>query len=313
MRAFVTGATGFLGRFLCQTLQEQGIDVTGVGSSACDLRDPTSLARYTDPFDRIYHLAAWTQAGDFCLRHPGEQWLINQAIHTHVLQWWATQQPQAKLITIGTSCAYDPDLPLEESYYFQGQPIESLFTYGMTKRMLLAGCLALHKQYGMEFLYVVPSTLYGPKYHQDGRQLHFIFDLIRKITQGAERNAPVVLWGDGHQKRELIHVRDFIRILLALQDHPSDIYNIGGGQEYSIREFAHHICEVIGYDRECIQYDTTRYVGARSKFLSIRKIQELGLSPTIPLIEGLKETISWCQASMNWGLQSAEEALSTGA
>ena len=83
-------------------------------------------------YDRIYHLAAWTQAGDFCLRHPGEQWLINQRLNTNVLEWWQRCQPQARMICMGTSCAYDPELPLAEEYYLDGVPIESLFTYAMT-------------------------------------------------------------------------------------------------------------------------------------------------------------------------------------
>ena len=140
MNILVTGASGFLGKFLCSFLRSQGHTVVEVSSKNCDLQKADSLKQFdAEHFDQIYHLAAWTQAGDFCLFHPAEQWVINQKINTYVLDWWQKSQPKAKLIAIGTSCSYDPAHPLEEEYYLLGSPIESLYTYGMTKRMLLCG------------------------------------------------------------------------------------------------------------------------------------------------------------------------------
>ena len=277
MKIFVTGATGFLGKHLCATLRRHGHEIWAVSSKDCDLTARTSLKRFDAPlFDQIYHLAAWTQAGDFCLKHPGEQWLINQKINTHILDWWVEKQPQAKMIAIGTSCSYDPNRPLVEEEYLNGLPIESLFTYAMTKRMLLTGLMAIQKQFGLNYLYLIPSTLYGQGYHQDGRQMHFIFDLVRKILRGSLYGEPVVLWGDGQQKRELIHVDDFIEAMVHLAAIQKNTWvNIGGGQEYSIREFAQIISEIIGYDPRQIQYDETRYVGAKSKILDINKLKRI--------------------------------------
>lgn len=298
MKILVSGATGFLGRHLVPELQSRGHDVTELGSKNCDLTKADSLDRFNGiRYDRIFHLAAWTQAGDFCLRHPGEQWIINQQINTHMLTWWHARQPQAKLISMGTSCSYDPNLPLVEENYLTGLPIESLFTYAMTKRMLFSGQLAFAKQFGLKYLTVVPSTLYGGGYHTDGRQMHFIFDLIRKIIAGHRRGDKVVLWGDGHQKRELVHVSDFVRILLDLDaKYENELVNIGAGEEHTIREFAQKICDVVGYDFSKIEFDTTRYVGTRSKFLAVSKLQRLlpGTRMT-PLEEGLRETVEWFQ------------------
>jgi GDP-L-fucose synthase len=295
-RVFVTGAGGFLGRHLCAALRNAGATVAAPSSRECDLlREGTLVPWRGDKFDRIFHLAAWTQAGDFCLRHPGEQWVRNQLINTHVLSWWAEKQPQAKLITIGTSCAYAPDRPLREEHYLEGTPIESLYTYAMTKRMMLVGQRSLAKQFGLKHLTVVPSTLYGPGYHADGRQLHFIFDLIRKIILGQRRGDPVVLWGDGHQRRELIHVDDFVRTMLRLADTTdNELVNIGAGTEHSIREFAALICAEVGYDPNAIQYDTSKYVGAKSKCLEIGKLRQLmpDFRPK-PLAEGLPPVIRW--------------------
>ena len=296
MKILVTGATGFLGTHLCARLAQQGHELTRLGSRDCDLTQADALAPFRNQsYDRIYHLAAWTQAGDFCLHHPGEQWLINQQINTNVLLWWHQHQPQAKLISMGTSCAYDPALPLVETNYLAGTPLDSLFTYAMTKRMLYAGLLALHRQFGLSYLHLVPSTLYGPGYHTDGRQRHFIFDLIRKILRGQAYDEPVVLWGDGYQRRELVFVEDCVTMMLRLEaSSDNDLINLGAGEDYSIREFAQFICEQVGYDAARIKYDPGRYVGARSKVLDVTKLRGLlpDLTPT-PLRSGLAQTIAW--------------------
>lgn len=296
MRVLVTGGTGFLGTALVRRLRADGCDVTSLGSRDADLTRPDPLAAYdSQRFDTIYHLAAWTQAGDFCLRHPGEQWVKNQQINTAVLDWWHRHQPHAKLVAMGTSCSYAPDLPLVEEQYLNGTPIDSLYTYAMTKRMLLVGLRALAAQFGLSYLYLVPSTLYGPGYHTDGRQMHFIFDLIRKLFAARASGPRAVLWGDGHQKRELIYVNDFVDATVRLASTvDNDVVNIGSGEEHSIRDFARAICELIDYDPARIEYDTTKYVGARSKVLDVSKLT--GLLPTragTSLQEGLRATIDW--------------------
>lgn len=295
MNIIVTGASGFLGRFLCDTLEKEGHRLTRLDSKTANLTEARSLDVFTDPYDCIFHLAAWTQAGDFCLYHPGEQWLINQQINTNVLSWWHAHQSQAKFVAMGTSCSYDPTLTHSEDNYMRGDPIESLYTYAMTKRMLYNGLTSLHKQFGHTYLYLVPSTLYGPSYHTDGRKMHFIFDLIRKILRGKLNGEPVILWGDGYQKRELVFAPDFVKTALYLNDRvDNDIINIGAGDEYSIREFAEKICSIVDFDPAAIQYDTSRYVGARSKVLDVSKLKKMvpDLSFT-PLQQGLEETVVW--------------------
>ena len=120
-KVLVTGGTGFLGTHLTTALKEHGYDVTVIHSGNCDLTRADSLNQFNGTqFDEIYHLAVWTQAGDFCLYHPGEQWLINQKINTNMLSWWQEKQPSAKMICMGTSCSYDPMFPLKEEYYLSG-------------------------------------------------------------------------------------------------------------------------------------------------------------------------------------------------
>ena len=302
MKIFLTGGSGFLGQHLVKRLKDEGHSVVAPSSIECNLRKCDDLSKFTDTYDAIFHLAAYTQAGDWCLTHPGEQWIVNQQINTNVLDWWHHQESPTRMVAIGTSCSYAPISGLVEAEYMNGEPIKSLYTYAMTKRMLLQGLRAINKQYGLEFLYVVPSTLYGAGYHQDGRQMHFIFDLIRKILRGREFGEVVTLWGDGYQSREIVHVDDFITNLFGLFNlGATEIYNLGSGTEYSIRDFAQVICDLTGYDFNLIQFDTAKYVGAKSKVLNNAKASTyLAKYSGRNLQSGIHEVINWFEETQSF-------------
>ena len=163
---------------------------------------------------------------------------------------------------------------------------------------------------------ILKLTLYGPGYHTDGRQLHFIYDLIRKILRSKLYGEPVVLWGDGDQQRELIYVEDFVDILLRLATvYDNDIFNIGAGIGHTIRDFAQVVCDVVGYEANRIQYDTTAYVGAKSKVLSMDKAS--GVLParhkrSLPV--GIQRTAEWMlsQRDYSWPGPSAHEQQTAG-
>ncbi|MDP2287943.1 MAG: NAD-dependent epimerase/dehydratase family protein [Actinomycetota bacterium] len=299
MHYFVTGGGGFLGGHLVRRLKDAGHEVTAPSRAEVDLRNAASLNAVEGQFDRIFHLAAWTQAGDWCLTHPGEQWIVNQQINTNAITWWHERQPQAKFIAMGTSCSYAPGSDLTEDKYMLGEPIDSLYTYALTKRMLLQGLRAVSRQYGGEFLCLVPSTLYGPGYHTDGRQMHFIFDLVRKILRGKTYGETVTLWGNGSQRRELVQVDDFITNGFALLDAgATDVYNLGEGNDHSIADFAQIICDVVGYDFEKIEFDTSKYTGAAEKKLDIAKAQaKLDTYVTSDLHAGISELVDWFKAN----------------
>lgn len=288
-KVLVTGATGFLGRHLCKELRRIGFDVWESNSKQnsllndADVLDgeiictlPLRSSGFVRPkFDYIFHLAAVTKAGDYCLHHSGDQWLTNQRINTNILEYWKKYQPQAKMIAMGTSCSYSPGKLMEEENYLWGQPEESLYTYAMTKRMLLIGLQALEKQYGLKWLYFVPSTLFGANFEMSDN--HFIFDLIRKIHDGSKYDVPVELWGHGYQKRELVDVEDVCRIMtydkiLALEN---EIINLTTGIDYTIRDFAYMVSYEYQYDSKKIRYDESKYVGVEQKKLSDKKLKSL--------------------------------------
>ena len=163
--------------------------------------------------------------------------------------------------------------------------------------MMYIGQQSLAKQYGLKFLTIVPSTLYGPDYHIDGKQMHFIFDLSWKILSNKYFGDDVVLWGDGYQRREIVFLDDFIRDLFSLEKTvENDVVNIGANTDYSIREFAHILCNLTGVDSSIIKYDETKYVGSKVKRLCTKKEEALlGKLERIELKEGLGKMLSWLE------------------
>ena len=163
--------------------------------------------------------------------------------------------------------------------------------------MLYVGQQSLARQFGLKYLTVVPSTLYGPNYHVGTKQMHFIFDLAWKFLSNKHYGDEVVLWGDGYQRRELVFVDDFVADLLCLDEKvDNDIVNIGAGQDFSIREFARILCELLGTDPDRVRYDITRYVGAKEKYLNTEKEAALlGRLDRTPLALGLEKTLAWLE------------------
>src|ERR1035437_7349581 len=277
MKALLIGGSGFLGRHLAASLHRRGWEVVSTGSKDFDLRAYTVPQKLKETkFSIVVLLSAWTQAGTFCDTHRGEQWLVNQAINTNALRYWHEHQPQAKLVAFGTSASYDESLGFQEETYLRGVPHDKYAAYAWSKRSLLIGLQSLAKQFGYQYLYLIPSTLAGPDYHLDGRQLHFIYDIVRKCLRSQLDGGDVILWGDGHQRRELVDVRDAAEWILELADTVSDqIINLGAGKDYSIRELAEMVCKIIDLPSEWLKFDEGAFVGTRAKILVNNKLNTL--------------------------------------
>jgi len=282
MNIVVTGASGFVGRHLIPTLKEQGHTVYDLSSS-----NFTDIWLLKD-IDYIIHLAVKTAAGGYCQTHQGEQYLINSAINSEMLSCWKQMYPNAKMITFGSSCGYDKNVIKTEDNYLKGEPEPGYEVYGTIKRSLLIGLKALKQEYGMDYSYLIPSVFYGPEYNLHDK--HFIFDLIRKIVNAKNGGNKVVLWGTGDQTRELIFIKDAVDIIIQAMTWDKEIVNLSSGKEYSIKEYAQTICNLIGYDFNLIEWDITAFVGSLNKKLVNTHLQDYNFTS---LEEGLKQTIEY--------------------
>jgi GDP-L-fucose synthase len=303
MKALVTGATGFLGKHLIQKLRENGIQAYISNTTVANLTNVANIDSYYKniKFDYIFHLAAVTKAGDYCMTHQADQWLSNQIINTNILKYWKSRQPWATMVAMGTSCSYSPEIAMTEDNYLLGQPEPSLYTYAMTKRMLLLGLQAFQQQYGLKWLYFIPSTLYGPGFKLDDN--HFIFDFIRNCYNAQKHDEPWELWGDGEQRRELIYVEDAVDAMFNLLGHENEVFNLGSGQDYTINEFAQKICDIYGYDFDSVGHDMTKYVGVKEKKIDTTKVTSyLGEKEFLKtsLEEGLEECIEYFKRNMHF-------------
>ena len=297
-KVFITGGSGFLGRNLISFLKKRKIKIFAPSSKELNLLKYNDLKKIKNNFDTIYHLAAWTQAGDFCLKYPMDQWVVNQEINTNIIKWWSVNgNRNSKITIIGTSCCYDEKGSFNEANYLNEKPHDSLATYAMTKKMLLQGVISCQIQKKLKWNCFIPSTLYGIGYKITNKTPHFIFDLVKKILRGKYYNEKVELWGNGNQTREIIHVNDFVLNMFNVGNKiDNEIFNIGGGSENSIKFFAKKICQRAEYDFKNILFDETKYVGAKSKKLSINKIIKNNLNykkKLTSLNKGINEMVDW--------------------
>jgi GDP-L-fucose synthase len=283
MNILITGATGFIGKHLCKVLKNQNFNIIKLNSSNFN-----NIWDYKSKLDYIIHLAVKTAAGGYCQNHPGEQYLINSDINNTMLKYWYQYQPQAKMITFGSSCGYDKNNIKTEDNYLKGETEPGYEAYGVIKRSLLIGLQSLKKEYNMDYSYLIPSVFYGPEYNLDDK--HFIFDLIRKIVNAKNGGDKVVLWGTGEQTRELIYIKDAIDIIIKAMTWDKEVVNLSSGQEYSIKEYAQLICDIVNYDFNLIEWNTTAFVGSPNKKLINTHLQDYKFTS---LTKGLIETIKY--------------------
>lgn len=203
-------------------------------------------------------------------------------------------QKEPKLLFLGSSCIY-PKLapqPLKEEYLLTSPLEPTNEPYAIAKIAGIKLCESYRRQYGCNFISVMPTNLYGPNDNYDPQSSHVLPALLRKFHIAKVSGASSVeLWGTGEALREFMHVDDLAEACVMLLEtyDEEEIVNMGVGEDLTIRDLAYMVREVIGFDGEII-FDSTKPNGTPRKLLDVSKLNKIGFKPQIVLKEGIART-----------------------
>ncbi len=184
---------------------------------------------------------------------------------------------------------------MKEDYLLDGKLEPTNEPYAIAKIAGIKMCQAYNRQYGTNFISVMPTNLYGPHDNFDLQSSHVLPALIRKFVDARKiSESSATVWGTGSPKREFLFVDDLADAIVFLMNHYDDgeIVNIGTGKDISILELANMIKEEVGFNG-IIKFDTTKPDGTPRKLLDVSKINALGWTAKTPLREGIQKTIQW--------------------
>jgi GDP-L-fucose synthase len=192
---------------------------------------------------------------------------------------------------LGSSCIYPKfaKQPMSEDLLLTGELEPTNEWYAVAKIAGIKLCEAYRRQYGCDFISVMPTNLYGPGDNYHPQHSHVVAALIRRFHEAKISNASTtVVWGTGTPRREFLYVDDFAdACLFVLKNYSgSQFLNIGFGEDVTIAEFAQAVAEVVGF-RGKIEYDTSRPDGTPRKLLDSSRLAAMGWKAKIPLREGL--------------------------
>ncbi len=304
-RIFVAGQRGLVGSAIVRALQRAGYNNLLLPShQELDLTDAAETRRFFDTERPDYVFLAAAKVGGILANksYPAEFIFQNLSIQTNVIDS-AYQFGTKRLLFLGSSCIY-PRLapqPLKEEYLLAG-PLESTNRpYAVAKIAGIEMCWAYNRQYGTQYLAVMPTNLYGPGDNYDLENSHVIPAMIRKMHEAKINGAnELILWGTGEPRREFLYSDDMAEACVALTNleesafasltgHSTEppVVNIGCGEDMSIRELAERIAQIVGF-RGVISFDASKPDGTPRKLLEISKIRAIGWTPRFELAAGLQ-------------------------
>jgi GDP-L-fucose synthase len=306
-RIFVAGHHGLVGSAIVRRLQDDGYRNLLLRSrSELDLENQQAVNRFFDSERPDYVVLAAAKVGGIYANstYPAEFIRSNLVIQMNVIEA-AHQTGVRKLLFLGSSCIYPKlaEQPIREEALLQGPLEPTNEAYAVAKIAGIKMCQAYNKQYGTNFVSVMPTNLYGPNDNFDLLESHVLPALIRRFHDAKmSGQEEVVVWGSGQVYREFLHVDDMADACVFVLNHydGSEILNIGCGQDVTIADVAHLVKETVGFEGR-ITFDRTKPDGTPRKLLDVSRLFALGWRPRIELRQGLAETYAWFHQHLDVG------------
>lgn len=272
----------------------------------CDFNKTEKFIKINKP-DIIINCAGKVGGIMFNVDNPVDILEVNALIQVNLIKA-AYNNKVPYFIYLGSSCIYPKNSkqPIKEDYLLSDKPEPTNEGYALSKIVGLKSCEYYNKQYGKNYVTLMPCNLYGPNDNFDLRNSHFIPAFVNKYVEAFEKKIPFIeVWGSGNAKREIMHVDDlssailFIlekiinknRIILKIIKEKSFL-NVGSGKDYTIKQYA----KLMGkhFDKKIkIKFNKKYPEGMKRKLLDISLIKKLGWKPKISINKGFKDTISW--------------------
>lgn len=295
----VTGSTGFLGKRVCQRLDNLKLEyIATSGRTELDLRDRQATLAYfeTNRPTQVLNCAAFVGGIQFGYKHPAELFHNNLQMTLNLLEA-AHVNNVKRVVNPISNCAYPGKATLfKEDEFWDGPLHESVMVYGFARKASWMGSWAYAKQYGLDVINLILSNMYGPEDHFEEERSHALGALIMKIVRAKQtEQAQVVVWGSGQPVREWLHVDDGAEAMVrALSVAPCvDPINIGVGKGISILEMAILIKDLVGYEGE-LALDPSKPDGAPYKTVDgSRGAKHFDWSPRRDFKQGVAEAVQW--------------------
>ena len=298
-KIYVAGHRGLVGSAIVRGLKAKGYtNIIGKTHAELDLMDNVAVEEFFKTEKPEYIFLAAAKVGGIYANstYPADFIFQNLQIQQNVIGN-AFKYNVKKLMFLGSSCIY-PKMcpqPIKEEYLISGYLEETNEGYALAKISGLKMCQFFNKQYGTNYISVMPTNLYGPYDNFSGINSHVMPALIRRFHEAKINNAPeVVVWGSGTPLREFLYSEDMADACIYLMEtyEGNDFFNIGTGKEITIKGLAELIKEVVGYEGKIV-WDSTKPDGTPRKLLDVSRLEKAGWKYKMELKDGVKEAYKW--------------------
>lgn len=293
-KIYIAGHRGMVGASLVRALEKKGFkNLILKSSSQLDLTQQSDVALFFEQEKPDYVFMAAAKVGGIMANNIYRADFIyqNLMIASNVIHHSYKNQVK-KLMFFGSSCIY-PKLapqPLKEEFLLTGPLEQTNEPYAIAKIAGIKLCESYRRQYGCNFISVMPTNLYGPGDNYHPENSHVLPALIRKFDEAVKHDLDeVIIWGSGNPLREFLYVDDLANASLMIMEnyHEECFVNIGSGYDLSIRNLAETIAGIIGFKGKIV-YDTSKLDGTPRKLMDNTKLLNMGWQPSVNLEEGIK-------------------------